>query len=219
MWSSLAFLWQRTFLFAGLNNQLKAKWSTWTFWTTWTPAQQPPVSMTLARHGGAAFAYEEIQIGAAVGLQHVVVIELIVTSLQRRLRRLPFCAATLDLRIADVEMQPACGHVQFDRVSALDQGQNSAGCGFGGNVQHDCSIGGAAHAGVRDAHYILHALLKNPGRQRHVANFGHSRIAARTAVLEHHDTAGIDVQGGIINAGIEIFDVLEDDGAPAMLHQ
>src|SRR5215472_12048902 len=120
--------------------------------------------MTLPGHAGATSAYEEIQIGSAVGLQHVVMIELIVTSWQGRLRRLPPGAAAFDLRIGNVEVQAARGYIQFDRVSVSDEGQNSAGCGFGGNVQHYGSIGGAAHAGVRDAYHVFHALLKNPGR-------------------------------------------------------
>jgi len=68
-------------------------------------------------HVCTAFAYEKIQIGAAIGLQHVVVIELIITASKNRLWWLPFSATALDLRVGYIQMKPPGSHVEFDYVS------------------------------------------------------------------------------------------------------
>src|SRR5215467_8607448 len=88
-------------------------------------------SVTLPGHACTASAYKKIQIRAAIGLQHVVVIELIVTTSKNRVRRLPLCATALDLRLGDVQMKTPCGHVQFDHVPIPDQPQNSPCCRLG----------------------------------------------------------------------------------------
>src|SRR5215471_2581372 len=85
-------------------------------------------SVTLPGHACTASAYKKIQISAAIGLQHMVVIELIITASKDRVRRLPLRATALDLSVGDIQMKPPLGHVQFDRVPSPDQPQNSAGC-------------------------------------------------------------------------------------------
>src|SRR5215471_12046374 len=86
-------------------------------------------------------------------------------------------------------------------------------------MEHDCSIGGATHAGIGDAYHVFDACLKDPGRQGHVPHLRHSRIAAWSTVLEHHDTSRINLEPRIINPGVEILNILKYDCPPAMLHE
>jgi hypothetical protein len=86
-------------------------------------------------------------------------------------------------------------------------------------VENHAAVGGAAHARVRDAHHVGDALLENLGRQRHVAHFGHAGVALRPAVLEHHDRALVHLQVRVVDALVEVLDVLEYHRAAAVAHE
>jgi hypothetical protein len=127
--------------------------------------------------------------------------------------------AVWPVRLRDVQVQAAFGAVEFDEVAFAHRGQRPAGCGFGCHVQHHRAIGRAAHAGVRDAHHVLHALAQQLGRQAHVADLGHAGVALGAAVLHHHDAAGVDVQVLVDDALLVVFQVLEHHGPAAVLEQ
>src|SRR5690606_8355596 len=73
-------------------------------------------SVRFLRHPGAAAADQEIEIGALVGLQHMVDIEALVAALEIRLRRLPGGLALGQLRVRHIDVQPPPGDVELDRV-------------------------------------------------------------------------------------------------------
>ena len=86
-------------------------------------------------------------------------------------------------------------------------------------VQDHRAVGGAAHARVADADHVGDALPQHLRRQRHVADLGHARVALRAAVLQHQDAGLVDVEALVVDARVEVLDVLEDDGAAAVRHQ
>jgi hypothetical protein len=86
-------------------------------------------------------------------------------------------------------------------------------------VQHHRAVGRAAHARVGDAHHVCDALAQQLRRQAHVADLGHARIALRAAVLQHEHESGVDVEVGVDDACLVVFEVLEHDGAAAVLEQ
>ena len=62
-------------------------------------------------------------------------------------------------------------------------------------------------------------VLQHLRRQAHVADLRHPGIALRTAVLQHQDAVGVNVERGIVDPRLVVLDALEDDGAAAMAHQ
>ena len=86
-------------------------------------------------------------------------------------------------------------------------------------MEHDRAVGRAAHARIGDAHHVGDALAQNLRRQGHVPDFRHPGISARAAVLKHHDAVFVDVERFVVDAGVEIFDRLENNGTSAMLQQ
>ena len=57
------------------------------------------------------------------------------------------------------------------------------------------------------------------GRQAHVADLGHARIAAWATVLQHQHRLGVDLQRGIGDAFLVVLQVLEHDRAAAVAQQ
>ena len=66
-------------------------------------------------------------------------------------------------------------------------------------MQHDGAVRGAAHARVRDAQHVGHALAQQLRRDRQLAPLGHARAALRAAVLEHEHRARVDRQVGVVD--------------------
>ena len=109
--------------------------------------------------------------------------------------------------------------VQFDPVAFAHHGQGPSCGGFWRNVQHHSAIGRATHARVGDAHHVGDTLGKQLGRQPHVAHLGHAGITLGPAILHHQDRVGVHIQVWVVDAGLVVLEVLEDHGAPPMLHQ
>ncbi len=57
------------------------------------------------------------------------------------------------------------------------------------------------------------------GGNSHVADFGKSRVAQRTAILQHHDAGLVDIERLVGDAGVVVFDILEHHGTAAVPHQ
>jgi hypothetical protein len=93
----------------------------------------------------------------------------------------------------DQQFQPAARHIQQNLVTALHQGQRPAVCCLGCHMQHHGAISRARHARVRDAHHVAHALRQQLLGQRHIAHFGHARIAFGPAVAQNEDRACVNL--------------------------
>src|SRR6267143_3145035 len=110
--------------------------------------------VVVARHEGAALAHEKVEIRAFVCLQHVVEIPAPVAPRERGLRLFPFPAPLRELLLRNKELEPALRDVELDFVAVLDECEHAARRGFRRDVQHHRSVGGAAHARVRDANHV-----------------------------------------------------------------
>ena len=86
-------------------------------------------------------------------------------------------------------------------------------------MQHHGAKGGAAHAGIRDAHHIGHALLKQLGRNRQIADLSHARVTARAAVFENQYAVLVDLEVWVVDALLEIICTAESDRLPTVTHQ
>src|SRR6476659_4834479 len=161
-----------------------------------------------------ALADEEVEVGALVGLLYVVEIKAPIAALERRLGRLPFRLSLLQFGVGNEELDLPFRDIELDHVAVLHQREHAAGGRFGRYVQHHGAVRRATHARVRNAHYVGDALLQELRRQRHVANFRHAGVALRPAVLQHHDAALVDVELRIVDAPMEVLDVLEHHRAP-----
>src|SRR3954469_7612304 len=78
-------------------------------------------SVIVARHEGAAFPDEEVEVRALVRLQDVVVVEAPVAALERGLGRAPRGTPLRQLRLVDEQFQPALSDIELDLVAVLDQ--------------------------------------------------------------------------------------------------
>ena len=93
-----------------------------------------------------------------------------------------------------------------DPVAGLDDGERAADGGFGRDVEDDGAEGGAAHAGVGDAHHVFDALAGELHGDGQIAGFGHAGCALGAGVAEDEDVVGGDVEVGIVDAGGHVFD-------------
>ena len=84
--------------------------------------------MTIARDRGAAAPEKEIQVCPAIRLHHVIMIELVVASRGRRLRRLPNRSAPLQVIFRYVQMETSTDHVKLDEVAVSDKRERPS-CG------------------------------------------------------------------------------------------
>src|SRR5918998_1316783 len=78
-------------------------------------------SVVVARHGRPAPADEEVEVGALIGLQHVVDVELGVAPRGGRFGRAPGGAARRQLRLVHMQVQAAGRDVERDHVAVPHQ--------------------------------------------------------------------------------------------------
>ena len=57
------------------------------------------------------------------------------------------------------------------------------------------------------------------GRQRHVGDLRHARVALGAAAAQHQHRVGVDVEVGVVDPGVQVLDRVEDDGPAAVLQQ
>src|SRR5215472_18422049 len=120
----------------------------------------PPVSVNRRLTDRLAKAgLEEIEIAAFIGLLDVTRKHPAVAALEARGGLLPLGAAPGELRLAHIEVDAARGDVERDLVAVPHQRQRSANIGLRRNMQDAGTIAGAAHARVRQADHVAHALL------------------------------------------------------------
>ena len=44
-------------------------------------------------------------------------------------------------------------------------------------------------------------------------DLGHARVALRAAAAQHQHRVGVDVEVRVVDAGVQVLDAVEDDGA------
>jgi hypothetical protein len=76
-------------------------------------------------------------------------------------------------------------------------------------VEDDGAVGGAAHAAVADPDHVADAALQQPGRQGHVADLRHARVALGAAAPQDQHGGLIDLEGRVVEAGVEVLDAVE----------
>src|SRR5216684_2844324 len=92
-------------------------------------------SMTLPWNRRITSPNQKIEIGAAVSLHDVVVVELGIASLGRSLRWFPCFSSSFNFGLGNVEIKRAGRNVKIDHVAVRDDAQRASGRGFGGDVQ------------------------------------------------------------------------------------
>ncbi len=125
-------------------------------------------------------------------------------------------AALFEFLLGNQNLQGPARHVETNLIARLDQGQRPADRGFRTDMQHDGAEGGAAHAAVRHADHVFHALLGQLLRNRQVAGFRHARRADRSGVAQDQDIVFGDIQVRIIDAVGHVLDGIEDHGPADM---
>ena len=143
----------------------------------------PQIDVRLGNCGRVA-GLEKVEIAAFVGLRDVPLVQHRITSpvtAGRRLPCLPCAAAVRRRRRADGCAAP---DVDRDQVAAVDQRQRAADRALRRDVQHARAVVCSAHARVRDADHVAHALREQLFRDREVAPFGKPRCAHRACIAQ-----------------------------------
>src|SRR3954454_5033200 len=184
-----------------------------------TRLRQLPPSVIVTRDRRAAASDQEVEIDPLVGLQDVINVDLDIAPLGRALRGLPGPPAHFELGPVHMQMQAARCNIKRDEVPVPHERKRSPSRRLGRNMQHHGAVRRARHACVRDADHVAYALLEQLRRQGHVADLRHTRVALRTAVLQDHDAARVNVERIIVDAMVQVLDVLEHDRPAGVLHQ
>ncbi len=130
-----------------------------------------------------------------------------------------FGARRASSSVGHLDVDASGRDVERDDVAGAHERQRSTGGGLGGDVQHDGAVRGAAHPAVADPDHVAHALREQLLRQRHVRHLGHAGVALRAAAAQHQHRVRVDVEVGVVDAGVEVLDRVEDDGPAAVLEQ
>ena len=163
---------------------------------------------------------QEIEIGAGVCL-HDVMSRTTVDSLQRRLGGcgafhpvLRRASSSSDTSIRSTRQSTSSSIMSPSRTRASGPPTAASGQRAGRP-----SVGGAAHAGIRDAHHVGDARLRSFGGRPMLPTSAMPGIALGAAVLEHQHAVLVDIEIRIVDARVVMLDALEDHGAPAMPHE
>ena len=132
------------------------------------------------------------------------------SSVRRRRRQLP---------VVHAEREPARRDVELDDVAVADQRERPADERLRRDVQHAGAVAGAAHARVRDAHHVAHALRQQLLRDRQHAPLGHARAAERSGILQHQHRVGRHRQIRIVDPRLQVVVVAEHDRRAGVLQQ
>ena len=91
------------------------------------------------------------------------------------------------------------------------EGKRAADETLGRHVQNAGAVAGAAHARIGNTQHVAHALRHQLLRNRQHAPLRHARPALRTAVLEHENVVGRDVEVVTFDLACHVVVVLEGD--------
>ena len=169
-----------------------------------------------------AVAQEEVEVAALIGLQDAVFEQFCIAAVRGFAvwwGLLQGGEASLQFGVVDEEFDAAGFDVEQNLVAVLDDSERAADGGLGCDVEDDGAEGGAAHAGVGDAHHVFDALACELHGDWQIAGFGHAGCAFGTGVAEDEDVVGGDVEVGIVDAIGQVFDAVEDDGAAGVAHE
>src|ERR1700682_2724907 len=132
------------------------------------------------------------------------------------LRRLPVLEPPLDFRIGKLDVEPALGDIECDRVAVAKRCDRSADERFGRDMARHQPVRRARKTSVR---HQRHRIAKSFSHQRRsdAEHLRHPRCAARTLVTNHHHVARFDLPLRYRTKRI-LFRV-ENARGSAMLHQ
>ena len=116
-------------------------------------------------------------------------------------------------------MNFALGHIQLNLVARLHKRQRTAHVALRRKMQHAHAVAGAAHAGIREAHHIAHALLQQFVRNRQHPPLGEAGTTFRAGITQHEHGIRRDVQFGIVQFGFEIRIIIKHQRRPAMVEK
>jgi hypothetical protein len=86
-------------------------------------------------------------------------------------------------------------------------------------MQHNSSVGGAAHPAIADTHHVAYALLEQFLRQWHVGDFWHPGVALGPAPAQHQNCLRTHIELRIVDAVVEVLDAVENQSASAVLDE
>src|SRR5918992_1638957 len=166
------------------------------------------VDFRLCDRGGA---FKEVEIAAFVGLSYVAREDRAIAALEFALRLLPGRFSFFQLFFRDFQIQLPLLDIELDEIAIAYQRERAADEGFRRDVQHAGAVARAAHARIRDAHHVAHALLEELLRHRQHAPLRHSRAAERPGVPQHEHRIRVRVQVVAVDARSHVVVVLEHD--------
>src|SRR5918999_3532079 len=174
------------------------------------------VDFRLCDRGGA---FKEVEIAAFVGLSYVAREDRAIAALEFALRLLPGRFSFFQLFFRDFQIQLPLLDIELDEIAIAYQREWAADEGFRRDVQHAGAVARAAHARIRDAHHVAHALLEELLRHRQHAPLGHPGAAERAGVAQHENAGGVDLEIVAVDARGHVAVVLEDHGLAHMLEK
>src|SRR5579859_8176129 len=112
------------------------------------------------RVGYGCGSFEKIEITTLVGLRDMLRENLAVAAVVFPGFRFPGRAALFEFHLGDLQRQLPARHVELDDVAGFHQRKRPADPRLWRYMQHAGTVTGAAHARIRNAHHVAHALLE-----------------------------------------------------------
>ena len=128
-------------------------------------------------------------------------------------------APPAELGLVDEEIEAPLVNVEPDRVAGLGQRERTADGRLRRDVQDHSAVRRPAHPRVADPHHVLDPALSSLAGIGRWPHSGMPGRAHRTAVSEHQDAVGGDVEIGVVDSLAQVVDVLEDDCTALVLQQ
>lgn len=162
---------------------------------------------------------EEFEIAAFIGLGDFLFEEFSVAAGESFFGRSPGGATGREFFLADVKRDGAISGIEFDHVTILHESERAADRRFRRNVEDAGAVGSAGHAGIGDAEEIANAFFEEVFRDGKHAGFGNAGGADGSGILHDEDVLLGDAESGIVDAGLHVGIILEDDGGAFVLQE
>src|SRR5215475_7115950 len=146
------------------------------------------------RLGNCAERCEKIEITSLIGLADVLGIQRAIATRITRNGLLPGFTPAADFIIRNMEMDASRRHVNLNLVTGLHKSQRPADKTFRRDMEYAGAITGPAHARIGNAQHVPNALFYQFSGDRQHAPFRHTGAALWSAILEHKDVVGRDVE-------------------------